>query len=963
MQATSPQFKAVIAGNDMVVDHRVTISLPLTRTNLLGAPISSLATGAIKGFTLAGGGFVSVGAFGPEGQGTTLVEWGTTSSLCHYGTTYPTKAGTQYVFSAWVKVPTGSVAVQLSALGIATGTASIVSGAFQQISIAFRATGQSTTIALIPAAPTTSGTNTVLGCDWLLESGTTVVGSYIEGTVYVAPYPDVTLAVESFQVDRDLTTDVPDGTRMITGEPTAQVTITLSGLIDETDEDRNAVWLFNNADPTSPVYRKDLTQSPVTVSAGIYTGDSAEPELVTIFVGHVDNVVLDTIAGTVQLTCLDPAGSLRSVPILPAFSDGGMGGFWDYIPGLTSVYAMDYILRANGLYTGPPPKDNAYLYASMHGSMWPEVVAAMDVNLASVQFVTDVQSETEFTEGFWVPQVPTLGSIAVLAPSTPITDSFGFAIEWWQQFRVGGSPIALDNITDADGNFHHFNGELYARPGQNSGDGYTWDIWEDKTTHELTLIFEAFQANPSNSNAAAIRFHLGINAGDDWHKIFMRQTYLPGSATDCAVQIFIDDAPLLGADFDVQAPSPAPWNVLNQLDVTWFTPVDTLNIWPTTTDITSPPFTPTAFLDASLNHLTAIPDVSGQTVSQVFQDIAEAEGGFAGFDEPGTFRFLNRKSLAAKTSSRVVTTKSSLKAIQRQASQSAVANHIQVPVNALQVNGPSVVWSATDVITIQPLATYSTVATTSDAVVGLYNDPFQIGVIPLGGAVFPGTTGPWTGYRAARKPDGTGGEVKNLIMTVKQLSPASLAINVTNPNGFPVTLVSPLGTGVYPTTSDGNPILCVSGQFVTTSGTVADGTAQPGGASLADVQWPLPADGGAAAAPGGEVLLTTSANAWRQRMADAITWATELLSALRRPRNQYNNTAIVADPSLQLGDRITLQDPDVDDLNDDAVIVGISTISSGTDWTQNLNLKAVSSPGDWLLGVPGRSQLGVSTRL
>jgi hypothetical protein len=233
-------------------------------------------------------------------------------------------------------------------------------------------------------------------------------------------------------------------------------------------------------------------------------------------------------------------------------------------------------------------------------------------------------------------------------------------------------------------------------------------------------------------------------------------------------------------------------------------------------------------------------------------------------------------------------------------------------------------------------------------------------VMPSGG----GTPG-LSYYRACYAPNGVGSSVTNLTMTVTQLGSAQLKISVTNPNSAPVWLVSPTDAA-FPVGSIGTPILRVGGVNITSIATPAENGGTAAGTLVADEQWPpLQPDGtgGAVSNPRGEQLLALSSNPFVQDPVAAQTYGSDMLIDLYQPRPLWRRTAIVPDPSLQLGDRVLVQDPDTTMVDGAALIIGSHITASRTDWGQTLDLRSVGAPGKWILGVAGKSELGSTTYL
>lgn len=134
------------------------------------------------------------------------------------------------------------------------------------------------------------------------------------------------------------------------------------------------------------------------------------------------------------------------------------------------------------------------------------------------------------------------------------------------------------------------------------------------------------------------------------------------------------------------------------------------------------------------------------------------------------------------------------------------------------------------------------------------------------------------------------------------------------------------------------------------------------GGAAAESQWPPASEGGAAANPRGEKALTLSQNDWLQDLDVGQDLADDLLADMAKPRPLVRSVSIVADPSIQLGDKVTLVDPNVSRMaSEDAMVFAIQLKISRSDWTQLLDLRMVAPPGGWIMGKPGRSEMGVST--
>jgi hypothetical protein len=567
----------------------------------------------------------------------------------------------------------------------------------------------------------------------------------------------------------------------------------------------------------------------------------------------------------------------------------------------------------------------------MHGSLWPEVGSidlTKDVLYGAYDGVNPPQPPT-WAPGLFAGQVPQT-SFSSAQAAVPFTT---------------GSSILVEGWVETDAAAHSTLATWHAMNGVNTNESAVeFQLQSDASGH-LRVSVVSIRRNSGGFVTGGPTAYSTAAAG--WHQVTV--WFLFTGAATATVTVWLDG--VLQSPINLTGLSAWSHNG-TEVFLSAISPVDS---WQATVGEASPlpvVFQPGAVLDASLNPLTAIPDVAGVDVWSVVQQIAEAEQGVAGFDETGIFRFYNRDTLHNAVSVRTVTPTYSLKTLNQELGLSFIVNRVQIPVNALQVQPFSTVWSATDVIAVAPNSTYSTVVTTNSPVV---NVALTTSVIPSGGLTLN-----MSGYRASRRSDGGNGAVSNLTMTVTQLSPSTIAVSVRNPNNFYAFLCSPSGAG-FPASSNGLPALSIGGQNVTSSGTATDLTSASSGSQLVDVQFPAAQDGGAASSPRGEKLLLLASNPWIQDTVAATAFANSLLQDLYKPRPLWRDVQIVADPTLQLTDRITVIDPETTMISDDAYIFGVHTTVSATSWDQTLDLRSISTPGGWLLGVPGRSELGVAT--
>lgn len=771
----------------------------------------------------------------------------------------------------------------------------------------------------------------------------------------VAPYFDLSDAVDSVSVNRSVTTDLPDDVSLVTGYPAAAATIVLSGPAakSDMDETRTAFWLFNPHNSASPLFGLDLTGTAVRHRAGLYTGQAmsgnpADPELLPTFTGTIDTIAVDNNAQSVTITCIDARNLLRSAVDLPAIAyqtppfntwaaqSGGMN------PGLLGSWCIDFLLRSNGIHSSPPPRAQCLAYLSGNGSAWPDVMGP-SLNSNTFQVQQDPMSYTDATTSRYPVGAPTdylNGTIAGPWHSQcvpgPIVSSAPMA---------GGATVSMTT-----GGSFFFEGDMYVRSDVSANAVALYApavlaVSSDRASR-FGLLFDA-QTTPGTVSVGVYAFKNNANSvltptgvtfpTDTWHHVAAQVTW--ASATSITVTLWLDYAttPTTFTATGMASGAITATAVDIQCGIGY---LDSVQVTAETNALPAAPFVPRAYLDPSLNALAATVEIAGADPWATIQALAEAEVGFAGFDEVNVFRFLNRATLAAAAPTRPSDAAIDLTAFSTQAQRSAVVTHVTASTAGWTSSAaPGTVWSASTAIRVPRRGTYSvTINLDAPAAAPLVADTGY-----ASSALFAGATQ----WRAAKNAVGTGGVFAGITVTPAMLSPQVLQLTITNSNPFDVWMVS--DTTKTDVTA-GTPFLNVAGILLAP-------IASPIGA---DSQWPPAAAGGAAANPAGDVVLALADNPWQQDPASVQTLTDDLLAMLYKPRHTWQNVAIAGDPAVQLADRKRVTDTDAG-LNDDAYVFGVTFEASDSSWSSTLTMRAAASPGGWVLGTAGRSEMGVAT--
>jgi hypothetical protein len=351
-------------------------------------------------------------------------------------------------------------------------------------------------------------------------------------------------------------------------------------------------------------------------------------------------------------------------------------------------------------------------------------------------------------------------------------------------------------------------------------------------------------------------------------------------------------------------------------------------------------FVPLAVLDPSLNTLQVVPEISGDPWATI-QQIADAELAVGGFNGAGLFQFRNRTTLSTFNVARTITSSTSLSALEISVGSETFANRVQVPYTPWAFADAGLAWSLDAPQVVRAGRTRQITVNTDNLVTGL--DP-SFSVLTNGSTNTDGNSY----YRASVDKAGTSERTGGVHVSLTQTTSSQFVITIANSGTQDCWMVSPSNYTDIPV---GTPSLWIGGVAVTQANT-------------------LVSDTGPVAA--GEVAYQFPQSDWVQDSDTADTLAADLLGELAYPTPQLTNLEIIPDPRLELMDMVEIVEPDFSHIDEYAVIWGMTTnLSASTDdqgavqitYTQTVDARPIAPPGAWLLGVPGRSELGTTTYL
>ena len=727
-------------------------------------------------------------------------------------------------------------------------------------------------------------------------------------------YPDVTLAVEKISIDASTTTDMPAGSRLQAGYPSMQAELTLSGLVDQTDETKTAAWLFDQYSTTSPLYRQDILHSLVTVDLGLYTAAAGgTPEYVRKFTGLIDSYQVSP-DGSVSFTCIDYVrASLRSLPQVPAVITAPPAN-----AGLTSEFAMDAILRAasDGVISSwPAQRSSCVLAVGFRSSLWPEV-GSFDTS--------GDQPTASYSSGIY-------GS-GLSGATYDVTDP----LYWTNPTYLTSTGVMTHLFVEFFGRLSSGSDQIILKLGTLT-ESFTITVSTSGLVGTLNLNTGGYTSSYSTGGGT-------VSVGDHY---FAAAVTLPAvSAHNMSGTLYVDST---AYPFTVSSGTGSG----NRVFATWSSfqayqavngVLSGLQVTTETSPATNASFTPGAVYDQSLTTLTVVPDITSGDPFSIIQQIVDAELGVAGGDEAGVFRFHNRNTIRSMPSTKTITSATCLSNIS--SIQTSAAGYINMAsVEYLPwsyASAKTTVWSATTPIKVAKKST-NVFVVSSDSV---FCSPEFVFYNRTDGAT--DTTSSY--YRASTTPGGAHEHPGGFTFSVTQLTTSTAQLSIQNSSTIDAYFVSPAS---YLDMTAGTPLLWLAGLPAT-----------QGDAVSVVFQYPPVSAGGAVSSRFGELSTQITGNSWIQNEVSAYSLAQDIVIDQAVVRPDLSGVEIVPDPRIQLIDVVHIVDTDRTFVDEYARVFGW-TISweAGDPMTYNMTLDArtVSPPGGWILGVTGRSELSTGT--
>lgn len=711
---------------------------------------------------------------------------------------------------------------------------------------------------------------------------------------------DTTRLTPSVKIDRSVA-DAATDLGQITGGVAGEATITLSGeYLDTSGQLVRAAELSPYID--KPWSTRNLPHygrgSAVAVDVGFTVNGAVE--WIRRFTGYVTSVNPSS-GGDVIITALD--NRLRGKVDLPA-----AGGVVNAVPGgdptISPLAIVDIALRSDGLCLTPPARPEAFVSATCCGSPLPEIGTYATFPFAS----------------------PTVGG------------------RWTPEVRSGGRARAT-GVTSVAGSWICVEGWV-KRSWPGSGRTLLYQVSQGASTYDVYLLSTGAVSLALSGTAMAITSAAGAVSNDvSWH--YVAAAWRTGTSGQAIIRV---DATTTSVS--VAVPTDFLDLVLNT-QVTWGTVCEGLQAWqPTATPTwnnTWPGPNYVALMDRTPTRLAAVAAASKVSAWQLIQDVAQAEGAIAGFDESGAFRYETRESWHARrfaTPGRVVAgdyLQSWGLSWSSEGERRAVSAPVHTP-RVVQSTMSTPAWQATEVYTCPALRTVSYEVALSEPI-------FEIGDVMSryqDSALYS--------FRNAVSREAVGDPAARSVLGVQILvrpTATGITITITNQNAFAIALWTPEQT--TPNFIPEGPYLVLHGKKVTIpeprTVTVLTG---------ADVE--------------DELILSDSM--WRQSDTATAMVLDTLASECSMPAIVLDPIPIAGDPRIQLGDVITLDDSVItvdgvsvsnphrfSDAPMPVTVIGVQEEISGAGYFTTLTGRAAYAPIGWVLDVAGRSELDATALL
>lgn len=467
-------------------------------------------------------------------------------------------------------------------------------------------------------------------------------------------YSDLSAMVVQADMDKSLTGALPVDAPVIEGVSATELNLTLSG--DRGDDlTTSAAELFSPYQPRSPLYGKAVKGTPVRYSIVIRSAEAHFSSTVRQFTGKIREAKVTASTGEVSLTCIDAVQDLQRLISIPPFANSQSPTHIHQQ--VNSSWMLDRVLRANGFYSSPPNHPDACFSATLAGSFVPEI-GLVNIGAAPVWI----------TNGGWAgPEVD---------PWAVVNGTVALRHDAWLEswYLTAANNIPRPDVGRTIGVAAQFQRPWVAGANQNASvmqclNGKIENVTVPNFGTDRTAWIELAM---TQTGTVAIRTYNNFNGRNESKELISAYLVPGGSSTSPFVGVqgeakFLADGVKLsvkvgnnpwesktipGSFGEYVPPTEFPgfpfieWPLSARVLTGWQT-IKNAQTYATFLEqhtVFKSDFVPTAKLDMGLNRLAFIPDLRSVNSWETLKEIVEAEFGSLFVDEHGVVTFWNRRT-------------------------------------------------------------------------------------------------------------------------------------------------------------------------------------------------------------------------------------------------------------------------------------------------------------------------------
>lgn len=703
---------------------------------------------------------------------------------------------------------------------------------------------------------------------------------------YGATIDDLSAAYSSIDVERELAIDLPQEVKLVAGHVAGKLTAKLATPGETAAGTRanprtSPRAYFSPYRSDQPLFGKQRRLRPTLAQLQVITAAAGSPETLAWFTGKTEALSADAEP---TLEVLDGwADALRQIQLPLVLADDRTYTATSTKPRLYADWVVDYIFRRLGYYASPPKRANVQGSATMHGSLAPEtgvLKAGFGTNYSKLAFEPEADPASTFNhQAKFVRAVNTDGTT-----SQVIT----------YELAIGGGPGSNNGQSMVYEGWHRMlssgrNQPLFFVYSTGAGSGFVSAYWQ-QATGRLQVLFNRGGADTNHAVTGPI-----IAPGTSWHYYHF---FVSFTSTGVNVTFRYDSTttgPLnVGTASFTGSPNFDRWGacrgkVDSFADSAFLGLSEAMQVTSeTSAGAYNDDFVPTALIDPSWNELDATPAAERIEAAGLLAQIAAAELAQIGFTETGIAYFYNRSRWTrspATVSQKTLSTVTRIEELPIREAREQVRNKITARTQPPDMLVAQDVWSLPKLKGIGSNSILTFFVNTKNPITNLDT------------TVTATTTAGQSRYQANRNRDGSGAVVTNLTFSIQQIDVNTIKVSITNPDVAPAWLVTTAGKNYFKLNADfvqfGQDNSTASKNFRVES---ADTTATD-----------------ASAAEFGEQLLELNPdldNPFMQDEDSAQVLVDDLALRTAAPAAVIEEfTLAQGDPSLQLGDRVTIADP------------------------------------------------------